>query len=49
MNRIIEIALSIKAAILSALTSTKSNPSPPKAKLDGRRGYGDGDAGPPRS
>src|SRR5688572_19776827 len=38
MNRILEIARSIKAALMGALASAKTGPpTPPRVKLDGRR------------
>jgi hypothetical protein len=50
MNTIIDIARSIKAALLGALGNTQAaRPAPARVKLATRNGYGNNDVDPPRS
>jgi hypothetical protein len=47
MDALFNIARRIKAALSGLLGHTKAVPAPPRAKLHGRRGYGDNDIAPP--
>ncbi len=49
MNQLVAIARAIKAAIVGAFANSRAAPPAPRAKLNGRRGYGDNDIGPPES
>ena len=49
MSTITDAIQRIKAAVVRLLTNDKGPPSPPREKLNVRRGYGDKDIPPPRA